>query len=50
MGIDAFDIYMGILDGSIVTDPLMENLHGKIVGARFNGRYDVTVYEDGFEY
>ncbi len=49
---DDVAIFLGILDGEIVPDPVLtpnEKLHGKVVGFRMDPYHDVTIYEDGYE-
>lgn len=52
-GMDAIEIFLGILDGMIIPDlnkpSPNEMLHGKVVGTRMDPYHNVTIYEDGYE-
>lgn len=51
-GADDIDIFLGICNEEIIPSSKLsrlEQLHGKIVGARTEPYHDVTVYEDGCE-
>lgn len=51
-GADDIDIFLGICNEEIIPSSKpshLEQLHGKIVGARTEPYHDVTVYEDGYE-